>query len=188
MKEILGKIPRLKLYESKPVATFQVGEETFTIRAGLDRNLADQLVANSMSAEDSALRKNTHDKDRFVEKGYDKWFLEKERTPFALVNSEGKLAAVVWFGPAEMPESIRTEEDEGKEWETIALRSYGEFRGKGLTTPFLNLVFEIYTRSRPGHSYWGITNKDNAGMQHIFEKFHFHKRGEAQDRVVYTLN
>lgn len=192
IKEVLGKIPKLGLYESKVVGTFSVGEESFTIRAGLDRTLADQLVTYTKDDNDRALKENTHDKDRF-EKGYDKWFLEKERTPFALVNSEGKLAAVVWFGPSDMPEGVKTEEDEGKAWETIALRSYGEFRGRGLTSPFLNFVWHLYTRSRPDASYWAVTNSDNGGMKHLLQKFHFSERGkvknaEGAERTVYTLH
>jgi RimJ/RimL family protein N-acetyltransferase len=186
IRQVLSKVPKLELYESKVLATFESNGQTYTIRAGLSRDMADQLVSYAKDEHDEALNKNTHDRERFVEKGYDKWYLDKEPIPFALVDGEGKLAAIVWFSTSDMPEEVRMESDDAKQWDTIGVRSYGDFRGAGLMTPFLQFAFQMYARSRPGRSVWAITNKENGAMQHLLSKFSFAERGEARGRKVFT--
>ncbi len=174
---------RPELYETRELAraVSDTGEE-FNIVFGLSRALAEELRRHSCDQEDAELMKGTSDRARFCDGAYEDWF-QKERYAFALTK-EGALAAVIWFGPSALPEVLG--EFAGAPADTLALRSYLPFRGKGLMTDFSRFVLAAHARLRPGRTLWLQTNADNAAGIRLYQKLGFVERGTLADngRIV----
>src|SRR5688572_10691414 len=110
------------LYACQQIGTLESKDGTsFAMLRGLNQDLAQQLKERSLDASDAELEENTSDRKRFGEGAYEEWYA-KGRFPFALVSPEGKLAALIWYGPDRIPTG-----DEG-EWTTLAFRSYPPYR------------------------------------------------------------
>ncbi|MEN9413063.1 MAG: hypothetical protein RLZZ342_150, partial [Candidatus Parcubacteria bacterium] len=89
----------LALYETCPIGSIETDAgQVFTCVVGLDAQGAAQLKQLSL-ADDSALRENTSDYERFGVGSYEEWYA-KGRSIFALLDeTSGALAAIVWYGP-----------------------------------------------------------------------------------------
>src|SRR5262245_1922191 len=70
----------------------------FDVVIGLSRDLVEQLKVRSLDESDTELQQNTSDRKRFGGGSYEEWYA-KERTPYALVDKSGTLAAIAWYGP-----------------------------------------------------------------------------------------
>lgn len=173
----------LPLYGSKRIGSVRAkdGQELFVF-VGLDKNLVVQLKEKSLDKSDTELQNNTSDMLRFGEGSYEEWYA-KNRVPFALVDEKGNLAALAWFGPKPLGrKSLRflSEEELKKEtqqketeWHTVVYRSYEPFRGKGLMTPFVRYVMDIYKASFPGAKLWAGVSTGNAASLALAEKLGF---------------
>lgn len=149
------------------------GEE-FTIMLGLDEDLIAQLRAYSLDMSDTDLQANTSDFKRFGEGSYEEWYA-KDRTPYALVDKKGTLAALAWFGPKPLgrkslrylsPKEIAEESKQDvSDWHTIVYRSYQPYRGKGLMSPFMQYVITDYKKRYPHAKLWaGVSTKNEASI------------------------
>ncbi len=165
----------LPIYESQPLSTVSSKDgDDFTIAVGLNKDQITQLQAYSLDESDIDLQENTSDRQRFGEGSYEEWY-DKDRTPYALLDKEGKLAALAWFGPKPLgrkslrylSEEERAEESkqEAGNWHTIVYRSYNPYRGKGLMTPFMQYVIADYKKRYPAAKLWaGVSTKNEASI------------------------
>lgn len=161
--------------------------ERFNIVIGLDEKLVAELKEKSLDEADEDLQRNTSDRKRFGEGPYDVWY-QKDRTPFALLDEAGNLAALVWIGPASLPLGITRPIAQGFIWDTIGFRSYVPHRGKGLMTQFSATVIDFYMKNRPKRILWLETNSDNELGKRLYGKLGFVEQGRRADsgRIVMT--
>jgi RimJ/RimL family protein N-acetyltransferase len=161
--------------------------DRFTITAGLDRGMVEQLAAHSTSDSDIDLQNNTSDRHRFGEGSYEQWYVN-DRMPFALVEqSSGALAAIVWYGPKPVGVKPFSNSNIVKplaagSWATFAYRSYPPFRGKGLMKDFVKYAQLIYGQHFPQMKLWGGIMADNAPSLGLAQSLGFRISEELSDR------
>lgn len=164
--------------------------EVFTIVLGLDEGLISQLKTFSLDASDADLQANTSDFKRFGEGSYEEWYA-KDRTPYALVDKAGQLAALAWFGPKPLgrkslrylsaEELSQESKQEVSDWHTIVYRSYQPYRGKGLMSPFMQYVIADYKKRYPDAKLWaGVSTKNEASIA-LAKRFGFVVSAEHSD-------
>lgn len=176
----------LPLYDSYDVGSVAAKDgELFQARIGMDKALTEQLKQKSLDETDDELQRNTSDKKRFGQIGYETWYA-KDRTVFTLTDSAGNLAAIIWLGPDPLPQfDVPTQ----KTWATIAFRSYAPYRGKGLMKAFSILAIDSYKNARPEHQLWLETNADNEAGRRLYEKLGFTELGvrKSNGRLVMAM-
>lgn len=169
----------LPLYTSVPVGrmTLESGA-TYAILAGIPQDVTTQLRERSLDADDEALQNNTRDSVRFGPEGsYEAWY-SRGRLPLVLLSADNQLAALAWYGPAGLPDDSEVPvEDRGGEWDTAGYRAYGEHRGKGLMTPFIQFSLQVHDDVFPGRRIWIETKEDNAVGRRVFQKCGFREYG-----------
>ncbi len=181
----------LPLYASHKIGAIQSKDnQSFDVWAGLSREMAAELKERSLDTSDEELQKNTSDYKRFGEGSYEEWY-SKERTPFALLDAHGRLAALVWFGPKPLgrkslkylsEEELKKETKQEKgEWHTIVYRSYRPYRGKGLMTPFARFCIDAYRAQYPGVKLWAGLSTENEGSMALAQKLGFRTLPEYID-------
>lgn len=175
--------------ESLPIYSMQkldtiVSQEgmPFDIMLGLDQALVEQVKKFSLDTSDTDLQANTSDFKRFGEGSYEEWY-GKDRTPYALTDAMGQLAALAWFGPKPLgrkslkylsPEELAKEnEQEKSDWHTIVYRSYEPYRGKGLMSPFMRYVIADYKKRFPEAKLWAGVHAANGASVGLAKKFGF---------------
>jgi RimJ/RimL family protein N-acetyltransferase len=183
----------LPLYEMHPLGSLQSKDgEDFNVLVGLDRGLAERLKEKSLDLSDAELQNNTSDLKRFGTGSYEEWY-SKERTPYALVSAEGKLAGLAWFGPKPLgrkslrflsEEELQKENEQQKdEWHTIVYRAYAPYRGKGLMGRFVRMTMEDYRKRVPGAKLWaGVSTKNEASIA-LASKLGFRLREDLVDEA-----
>ncbi len=181
----------LPLFSTQTLDTVTSKEgEAFTIMLGLDEGMVSQLKTLSTDVTDTDLQENTSDRQRFGEGSYEEWYA-KDRTPYALVDKEGKLAALAWFGPKPLgrkslrflsaQERAQESAQEAGDWHTIVYRSYNPYRGKGLMTPFMRYVIADYKKRYPQAKLWaGVSTKNEASIG-LAKRFGFVVSDEHSD-------
>jgi GNAT superfamily N-acetyltransferase len=167
-------------YLSLPVAILSGKDgETFSIVLGLDQNLIRELKEKSLDTSDTELQRNTSDYARFGTGAYETWYA-KGRVPFAALDAQGRLAAIIWYGPDAFPQKLGDASDP-QAWDTIAFRSYTPHRGKGIMSPFSAFVIEMHDRLSPGRLLWLETNADNEPGKALYYKLGFSDAGRRKD-------
>ncbi len=183
--------------EPLPIYTMQKLEtilskdgESFDVMMGLDTDLVAQLKQLSLNTTDIDLQENTSDFKRFGEGSYEEWY-GKDRTPYALTDAMGKLAALAWFGPKPLgrkslkylsPEELANESQQEKsDWHTIVYRSYEPYRGKGLMSPFMRYVIADYKKRYPEAKLWAGVSAVNDASVGLAKKFGFVVSDEHSD-------
>lgn len=185
------------MYECIEVGTLKSKDgEEFTVLAGLDKGLVEQLKTKSLDEGDIELQKNTSDRKRFGEGSYEEWY-SKERTPFALVDKSKALAAIAWFGPKPLGrKSLRylSEAELAKEgaqdktqWHTIVYRSYDPFRGRGLMTRFVQFALDTYRSAYPEAKFWAGMSTDNPASIGLASKLGFIVREDLADPEAHWM-
>jgi len=181
----------LPIYTSEKIGTMSSKDGApFDILIGLDEALVAQVRVHSLDTSDAELQENTSDHKRFGEGSYEEWYA-KERTPYALVDEAGKLAALAWFGPKPLgrkslrylsaEELAKESSQEKSEWHTIVYRSYAPFRGKGLMTPFVRKAMDDYLQRNPGAKLWAGISMKNAASVALAKKLGFVQKDEYVD-------
>jgi hypothetical protein len=156
----------LPIYESIEIAkALRKDGESFSIFAGLNEKMIEQLKIFSTDIEDTEIQNNTSDLKRFGAGSYKDWY-QKNRTPFALIhNNTNALAALIWVGPE--PLHI------GCKCHTMAWRSYKPFRGTGIMKSFTKFAFDFYLESIPTTKFWVAVKKENVGSIKLAEHLGF---------------
>jgi RimJ/RimL family protein N-acetyltransferase len=183
------------LYGSVRIGSVQSKDgQRFTVVAGLDKNAVAQLKRYSLDASDQDLQNNTSDMLRFGESSYEEWYA-KDRTPFALVNDAGDLAALAWFGPKPLgrkslrylsQEELEKENEQSTgEWHTVVYRSYRPYRGIGLMTPFLRYVIDAYKAQYPAAKLWAGISTNNPASIALAKKLGFKVADEYSDPAAH---
>lgn len=147
------------------------------IRKRLSEKNIEQLI--DFAGNDEMVKKFTSDAKRFKDKESFKIWLKKGRKIYSLIDEKGDLMGISWFG----------KEGEGF---TLALRIYGEARGKGLGFKFLKKTMNDFMKSsvydkEENKSWWLETSKDNIAAIKIYEKlgFEYEKDGEDLGKSIY---
>jgi RimJ/RimL family protein N-acetyltransferase len=185
----------LPLYESKKIGPISTKDGSqLVVVIGLDKKLVEQLKRKSLDESDVDLQKNTSDRLRFGEGSYEEWYA-KDRTPFALVDGEGNLAALAWFGPKPLGrKSLRflSEEELKKEgeqketdWHTIVYRAYDPYRGKGLMVPFVQKAIDIYKTYYPKAKLWAGVSTENPASLALARKLGFKVDSQTVDEEAH---
>jgi len=130
----------------------------FEIRKGILDKQIDQLIEYSLT--DESIGKFTSDRERFKDRqAFDEW-QQKGREIFTLNNNNNDLVGIVWTGLKEKQISNK------KYNKTLAIRIYGEARGKGLGLNFMkNCIKE--------KGYWLETSNNNLAAKALYSKFGF---------------
>lgn len=146
------KVP-LALFESHPIASLKTGSgEVFTLVLGLSQEHVEALRKKSLDETDEAIQTLTSDPKRFGKGDYASWY-EKGRVPFALVDRNNQLAALVWLGR----ETLTSEGD----WHTIAYRSYAPYRGIGIMKALGMFIVSEYKKYYPEAQIWAAIDEKN---------------------------
>jgi RimJ/RimL family protein N-acetyltransferase len=181
----------MPIYTSQKLSSLRSKDgRDFSVVVGLEKQVVSQLKERSLDKTDLDLQNNTSDLKRFGEGSYEEWYA-KERTPYALMSEDGKLAALAWFGPKPLgrkslrflsEEELAKEKDQEKnDWHTIVYRSYEPFRGIGVMPPFLRMVMEDYKKRYPEAKLWAGISTDNLASLGLAEKLGFKRLPEYTD-------
>lgn len=168
----------LSVYETVKIGTAvsDTGAK-FSIYAGLDQSMAEQLKAYSLDKADTDIQQTTRDAKRFGEYGYERWYSKEYsegRYPYVLIaEPEGTLAAIVWYGfkPYPMPERKDMVE---KDCHTFSCRSYKPYRGTHLMSDFLKFTQATYLTQKP-EVLWLETSLGETGL---YKRIGFKETGE----------
>lgn len=175
--------------QQDPLQTNTARVGGFIVQQGLTPTLVDQLIANSNQAH---IRKFTpKDADeRFANKdAYEAWQV-KGRSIFALVDAEGKLGGIIWYGLEPMPGgNAKTDPNT-----TFAIRLYEGALGQGLAVPFINESLKQYTEQLKEQGkladftgVWLETDADNSAARKTYEKAGYQYKHMGDKRVLMTL-
>jgi len=147
------------------------------IKKGISKKNIEELIKYSNS--DERIRKFTSDGKRFAsKKSFGEW-RKKKRVIYSLIDEKENLMGISWFG----------KEGEGF---TLAVRVYGEARGKGLSESFLSETMVDFMKSEEylgaeNKNWWLETSVDNLAAIKLYEKLGFEKFGEGKsvDKVIF---
>ena len=175
----------MKIYDSVQIGTAVASEEslgTFTLYAGLSKEHVAHVKEYSLNKDDVDLQKNTSDFARFGEGDYEERYDKKERHSFSLVHDDTQtLASLIWFGPRDLPESVAIERSEDQKWDTVAFRTYGIFRGVGITSGFSAHVIDAYQKRFSDHKIWLAAPGEYKAAMGLYKKLGFQDTGEVDD-------
>lgn len=134
-----------------------------------------QLI--NYSSTDPLVLQFTSDAKRFKNLSTFEAWLGKNPSYFVFSDKGENLIALVWFSHKKMPISGFAEFN----W-SLALRVYGEARGKGLAKEFLNLALTIFKNQSPDRKIWLATSFDNLAAIKTYQKLGFKKVSEPNEK------
>lgn len=138
----------------------------FEIKKGILDKQIDQLIEYSLT--DESVGKFTSDRERFKNRqAFEKW-QQKGREIFTLNNKNNDLVGIVWTG-------LKEKQIDSKKYnKTLAIRIYGEARGKGLALGFMkNCIKE--------KGYWLETSDNNLAAKALYSKFGFKEVSDVDE-------
>ncbi len=121
----------------------------------------DELIHHSTN--DLEVVKHTSDATRFKDRESFNAWLQDKLSIYVLTNNTNKLLGFAWVQKMTNP-LIKNEFDT-----TAAIRLYGEARGKGLSSWFLDEALKSYGEA----NYWLRTSSDNVNAIKTYEKLGF---------------
>jgi GNAT superfamily N-acetyltransferase len=149
----------------------------YELKEGIGEKQINDLIWYSNN--DEKILANTGDLERFKDRmTYGEW-LKKSRTIYCLVSGE-KLVGIVWFGKS-------------GEGFTLAIRMYGEARGKGLSTGFLKTTIEMYKKTKEyveaeNKLIWLETGCSNCPAIKTYQNCGFKEVSRLEDRITFHLD
>lgn len=179
----------LPLFESAILADASVPNlGSFSITVGTDKAAVEQFKNRSCDQSDTDLMRFTSDYTRICTESYETWY-QKGRVPFALLNSRGVLAGIVWFGKKDFPELAQGHAPASAAWNTFAIRTYPPFRGQGLAFPFADFCITMFRELTSDHDpIWLETNEENVAGTKLYKKLGFIECGPTKaGRLVMWL-
>ena len=147
----------------------------FKLKKQLEKKQIRQLL--EISQFDSLIKKFTSDEKRFKDLVSFKTWSKHTPDKFVFLDEEDNLIALVWFSHKKMPISGFAEFN----W-SLALRVYGEARGKGLAKEFLDLALTIFKKQSPDRKIWLSTSFDNLAAIKTYQKLGFKKVSEPNEK------
>jgi RimJ/RimL family protein N-acetyltransferase len=156
----------------------------FTIQYGLDEATITLLSARSTAYEaDPDLFRFADDSIVFgTEDKVCAWHEEEgvPKFPFVCTANEGKeLAAIIWYAQRNPPIELPLRDKEG--WDSISMRSYPPYRGKGLMVPFGKETLHWHHVHRPEQALWLKVDAESAPAQALYRKLGFVQAGETTE-------
>ena len=152
-------------------------EANYKIVEGISEKNIKELIL--FSRQDEEVLKFTGDRERFANREkFDQW-CEKGRYIYTLVDQEGKLGGIVWFG-----------EKEGA-W-TLAIRMYGAARGRDWSHDFLfepmkKLMERKVFKTTAVKDWWLECSENNMPARKLYEKmgFKLSGKGKEEGKIIY---
>lgn len=139
-----------------------------TVNEGLTNDQIDQLI--HYATTDKVVGAYSSDPRRFKDReAYDNW-LRKRHSIYSMVDNEGKLLGIVWFGKSSFPDIKLKSEFANLNTKsygiTFALRIYDEARGNNIAKKLTAATFTVYLASEDYHSaggngIWLETSEEN---------------------------
>ncbi len=171
-----------KLLQDKPhygTATLIAPLRNYKIFYGIKDKHIPQLIEYSQDESDTAIQKNTSDKNRFQNiESIQEWY-NKERHIFTLIHTDGSLGGIWWWRACGAPHISEYTSITGKNilkryeanLHTNAIRIYKNLRGSRIATPFVNAASMYYRDIFPDAIMCIDTDESNIPLQKAYEKW-----------------
>jgi ribosomal protein S18 acetylase RimI-like enzyme len=154
----------------------------FKIHLGINESQINALISYTQKLSDKDIADYTSDwkegKGRFASPvNFYKW-LEKGRTIYTLIDQQGKLSGIIWFGNEPMSTNDKqfTPDFNASLYNiTYAIRLYGSARGVGLAAPFTRSALSHFKstaqyKNTQNPGIWLVTSKDNIAAVTTYKK------------------
>lgn len=174
----------------KPDKTTLLHDELgqLTIKGGLTSKQINELINYAKS--DKAVKTYTLDPKRFRNKQtYEQW-LKMGRCPYSLCDRKGSLLGLIWFRHKDIPKVNRISDfrnlDTSHYQITLAIRTYGSARGKGLARQLILKAFQLYSNTDNfknilGQGVWLTTSINNTPAVNTYKNL-FTQISDPDDR------
>lgn len=166
-----------KTHDRGPIPLVPARMDQYKFKKGITEDQIEQLVKYAQTDPD--VINNTADTTRFKDKEtFKEWIKIKNATIYTLSDSEQHLLGIVWVHPKPFPERDFTREFNPSDYpETIAIRMYGEARGKGLAFDFIKKAIQDYGKV----NMWAETTQDNSAAVKLSHKLGFEQVSKADE-------
>lgn len=150
------------------------------IKEGISDKQINQLIEYSRT--DPQIQKFTSDHTRFKDrKSFSKWH-EKGRRIFTLTNQEGNLLGICWVGEKSLPNVDYQKVFDTKRYgTTLAVRTYGQGRGKGLAVVLIEHTLRFY---QPKDGVWLQTAFENLSARKLYQSLGFEEVFVDDSKVI----
>lgn len=181
LKEIFDNI-----YQNNTVA--KINTDSIKIKQGLTPNQINQLI--TFTNADAQVLQFTSDSQRFSNKKTFNSWLKNGKYMYSLVNINDNLLGIVWFSEKQPPVEFANSQ---KYRFTVAIRIYGESRGKGFSKQFLNFSIKHFQKtpeylSLKQTGLWVVIDKGNVPSLKLHESLKFKQvtKPDNQDKIIFT--
>lgn len=160
--------------------------DNFLIKNGISNWQIQQLI--NLTNTDDDIKKFTSDQKRFSSiEAFEEW-KKKDRSIYILTNDQEELLGIFWLGEKKLPEADYDKSfDRNKFGITFGIRIYGEARGKGMASNFMNEAINRFKDSKiyneiPKKGIWLETKVHNLAAIKLYTKFGFKVVSLANER------
>lgn len=156
-------------------------EDNISVQRGITKDMTSQLI--KLTSGDKKIIKLTHDRERFKSLGTFARWKSRGKYIYTMSGTKGKLLGIIWFSkksiPGEFPKNYTY---------TFAIRNYKPARGKGLSSRFMQIVFDDFGVGVK-RNIWLTTNKENKAAIKLYKNYGFKMLGETRDyQLLYVYN
>jgi len=156
------------------------------VKKGISLSHINRLIY--YSSKDDLVLRFTQDKKRY--KNLKTFKKDKhKRFYYSLVGKNQELAGIIWFTKKPIPKKRYSIKFNTQKYGiTLALRIYGEFRGKGLSYSFLKEAIKRYKKTKSyketkANIFWVNTNFDNFAAISTYIKCGFEKVSKKDSKA-----